>query len=144
MKVTNAIRLCGFNLNRTLTKTINLFWCQADCLRCRINNGDVTHDDRVIDLIIQIRKIGNRTLISAIVDVEEAGDTISGIVNIIAVQKRLKCRNLRGNGHAAGIVGTILQVHRRIRIQAHKETVKITLGRYNATFSHFTQGFKVS
>ena len=59
-------------------------------MRCVINSDDVTSDNRVVNLVIQIGKVVDRTRIGAIVDVEEAGDVIDSIVSIIAVQKRIK------------------------------------------------------
>ena len=54
MLVANAVRLCGFNLNRALTKTINFSFCQLNCLRGRISDRNVARDNRVSNLIIQI------------------------------------------------------------------------------------------
>ena len=84
MQVANAVGLCGFDLNRTLTKTINLSRCQHNCLRGRISDRNVASDNRVGNLNIQIRKIINIALIIAIMELEEAGDTIIRIVIIIA------------------------------------------------------------
>ena len=97
MQVANSIRLCGFNLDRALTKTVNLCLCQADSMRCVINSDDVTSDNRVINLVIQVGKVVNRTRIGAIVNVKEASDVIDSIVSIIAVQKRIKCCDLCTN-----------------------------------------------
>ena len=66
-------------------------------MRCVINSDDVTNDNRVVNLVIQIGKVVDRTRIGAIVDVEEAGDVIDSIVSIIAVQKRIKCCNFITN-----------------------------------------------
>ena len=80
-------------------------------MRCVINSGDVTNDNRVVNLNIQIRKIINRTLVYAIVDVEEAGDVIDSIVNVIAVQKRIKCCDLITNVIAISVA----RAKRRVR-----------------------------
>ena len=111
MQVANSIRLLGFNLDRTLTKTVNLCLCQADSKRCFINSGDVTSDNRVVNLVIQIGKVVDRTRIGAIVDVEEASDVIDSIVGIIAIQKRIKCCNFITNVIAISIA----RVKRRVR-----------------------------
>ena len=59
MQVANTIGLRSFNLNRTLTKTINLSRCQHNCLRGRISDRNVTRDNRVGKSAIQIYEVAN-------------------------------------------------------------------------------------
>ena len=58
-------------------------------MRCVINSGDVTSDNRVANLVVQIGKVVDRTRIGAIVDVEEVGDVIDSIVSYIAFRSVL-------------------------------------------------------
>ena len=83
MQVANAIGLCGLDLNSALTKTIKLTSYQFDCLRCRISDIEFTSDNRVCNLDIQVRKIINVALISAVMDDEEACDTIIDCLVVI-------------------------------------------------------------
>ena len=133
MQVANAVGLCGLDLNTTLTKTINLSCRQNNCLSSRIRDTNVASDNRVGNLNIQIRKIINVALISAVMELEEVGDTISSIVRISAVQQRLKCCYLTADRSAASVVRAILQIESSISIKSVQEARKIAISRRNST-----------
>ena len=59
---------------------------------------------------------------------QEASDTISRIISIIAIQQCLKSCNLTGNVTADGIDSAILQIQNGIRVQSAEEASKIVLG----------------